>query len=163
MRWWFSGSFKSFSVPYTIINFLFASFKFLSTFKNAYWKPPLVPTRPLIGFRENAQELICHRWLPGWFYRIAGGFLFCVKITALKGLSHKIDFKNVDENEQILALTRAAAGFWMFRRLLWFLVEMKHQFPGKCLNDAESLCSPINFVTELPASLPPCRLFQRKI
>ncbi len=30
---------------------------------------------------------------------------------ALKGLSHEIDFKNVDENGQILALIRAAAGF----------------------------------------------------
>jgi hypothetical protein len=29
----------------------------------------------------------------------------------LKGLSHEIDFKNVDENGQILALIRAAAGF----------------------------------------------------
>ena len=29
----------------------------------------------------------------------------------LKGLSHEIDFQNVDENGQILALTRAAAGF----------------------------------------------------
>jgi hypothetical protein len=29
----------------------------------------------------------------------------------LKGLSHEIDFNNVDENGQILALTRAAAGF----------------------------------------------------
>jgi hypothetical protein len=29
----------------------------------------------------------------------------------LKGLSHEIDFKNVDENGQNLALTRAAAGF----------------------------------------------------
>ena len=33
---------------------------------------------------------------------------------SLKGLSHEIDFKNVDENGQILALTRAAAGFWNF-------------------------------------------------
>jgi hypothetical protein len=31
--------------------------------------------------------------------------------NALKGLSHEIDFKNIDENGQILALTRAAAGF----------------------------------------------------
>jgi hypothetical protein len=30
----------------------------------------------------------------------------------LKGLSYEIDFENVDENWQILALTRAAAGFW---------------------------------------------------
>ncbi len=29
----------------------------------------------------------------------------------LKGLSHEIDFKNVDENGQILALLRAADGF----------------------------------------------------
>jgi hypothetical protein len=31
-----------------------------------------------------------------------------------------------------LALLRAAAVFWIFRRLLWFLTEIKHQFPGKC-------------------------------
>ncbi len=29
----------------------------------------------------------------------------------LKGLSHEIDLKNFDENGQILALLRAAAGF----------------------------------------------------
>ncbi len=50
----------------------------------------------------------------------------------LKVLSHEIDFKNVVDNGQILALIRAAAGFWIFRRLLWFLVEIKLQFPGKC-------------------------------
>jgi hypothetical protein len=33
------------------------------------------------------------------------------KAVTLKGLSHEIDFKNVDENGQILALLRAAAGF----------------------------------------------------
>jgi hypothetical protein len=33
-------SFKSFSLPYTIINFLFASLKLLTNFKNAYWNPP---------------------------------------------------------------------------------------------------------------------------
>ncbi len=31
---------------------------------------------------------------------------------SLKGLSHEIDFKNVVENGQILALIRAAAGFF---------------------------------------------------
>ncbi len=36
----------------------------------------------------------------------------------LKGLSYEIDFKNVDENWQILALTRAAAGFWIFQKHL---------------------------------------------
>jgi hypothetical protein len=36
----------------------------------------------------------------------------CIGVnTFLKGLSHEIDFKNVDENGQILALLRAAAGF----------------------------------------------------
>jgi hypothetical protein len=29
----------------------------------------------------------------------------------LKGLSHEIDFENVDENGQFFALIRAAAGF----------------------------------------------------
>jgi hypothetical protein len=32
-------------------------------------------------------------------------------VAELKGLSHEIDFKNFDENGQILALLRAAAGF----------------------------------------------------
>ena len=32
-------------------------------------------------------------------------------LAGLKGLSHEIDFKNVDENGQILALLSAAAGF----------------------------------------------------
>ncbi len=31
--------------------------------------------------------------------------------VGLKGLSYEIDFENVDENLQILALTRAAVGF----------------------------------------------------
>jgi hypothetical protein len=35
----------------------------------------------------------------------------CTKCLYLKGLSHEIDFKNVVENGQILALIRAAAGF----------------------------------------------------
>jgi hypothetical protein len=39
-------------------------------------------------------------------------FVLCVYFfIRLKGLSHEIDFKNVVENGQILALIRAAAGF----------------------------------------------------
>ncbi len=49
--------------------------------------------------------------------------IFRFKLLNLKGLSHEIDFENVDENLQILALTRAAAGFWIFQRHLWFLVQ----------------------------------------
>ncbi len=48
--------------------------------------------------------------------------------TFLKGLSHETDFNNVDENGQILALTRAAAGFKIFRRLL-LVVEINISFP----------------------------------
>ncbi len=51
---------------------------------------------------------------------------------SLKGLSYEIDFENVDQNWQILALTKAAAGFWIFQRYLWFLVEIKHILSGKC-------------------------------
>jgi hypothetical protein len=40
---------------------------------------------------------------------VGGGGRF--RIVYLKGLSHEIDFDNVDENLQMLALTRAAAGF----------------------------------------------------
>jgi hypothetical protein len=32
--------FKSFSLPYTIINFLLDSLKLLTNFENAYWDPP---------------------------------------------------------------------------------------------------------------------------
>jgi hypothetical protein len=47
-------------------------------------------------------------WLGSWnFFSLT----FKTKNKPLKGLSHEIDFKNVDENGQILALTRAAAGF----------------------------------------------------
>jgi hypothetical protein len=35
MRWWFSRSFKSFSLP--LINFLFASLKLLTNFENDYY------------------------------------------------------------------------------------------------------------------------------
>jgi hypothetical protein len=44
----------------------------------------------------------------------SGGVNFNFQVQSfvhLKGLSHEIDFKNVDENGQILTLTRAAAGF----------------------------------------------------
>ncbi len=56
--------FQSFSLPYTIINFLFASLKLLVIFGNAFlWLADVLYSRPLIGCRENAQELTCHRRL----------------------------------------------------------------------------------------------------
>ncbi len=65
MRWWFSRSFKSFSLPYTNINFLFASLKLLTNFENTVLTETLhrIPfsvivkvlwCRPLIGCRKNA-------------------------------------------------------------------------------------------------------------
>ncbi len=70
-----------------------------------------------------------------------------------KELSHEIDFDNFDKNWRMLALVSAVASFWIFRRSLWFLVEIKHPLSGKCYNHADSCCCPINFVPELPASL----------
>ncbi len=52
--------------------------------------------------------------------------------SGLKGLSHEVDFDNIDKNWRMLAIISAAAGFWIFRRRLWFLVEMKHSLSGKC-------------------------------
>ncbi len=46
-----------------------------------------------------------------WGFSVS--FIFNVCLEVLKGLSHEIDFKNVVENGQILAL-RAAAGFFNF-------------------------------------------------
>ncbi len=40
MRKWFSMSFKSFPIPYTIINFLFASLRLRTNSENAHWNPP---------------------------------------------------------------------------------------------------------------------------
>ncbi len=53
-------------------------------------------------------------------------------ILFLKGLSHEIDFDNIDKNWGMLALISAAAGFWLFWRRLWFLVEIKHPLSGTC-------------------------------
>ncbi len=49
------------------------------------------PYEGFVGVRNSGPNY--HAWAP------------------LKGLSHEIDFKNVDEKSQILALIRAAAGF----------------------------------------------------
>jgi hypothetical protein len=44
--------------------------------------------------------------------KVVPNFLYLLtNYRYLKGLSHEIDFKNVVENGQILALIRAAAGF----------------------------------------------------
>ncbi len=42
MRWWFSRSFKSFSLPFTTFNFfiLFSSLQLHINLENAYWNPP---------------------------------------------------------------------------------------------------------------------------
>ncbi len=85
MRWWFLRSYKSFPLPYTIINFLFASLKLLTNFENAYWNHPqnsllcdwsmFSSADHSLATLKNAQELTFHRWLLVWFHRITGGFL----------------------------------------------------------------------------------------
>ena len=49
---------------------------------------------------------ICGLQNVGWSLQ-----LIHIYVYNLKGLSYEIDFENVDENWQILALTRAAVGF----------------------------------------------------
>ncbi len=46
------------------------------------------------------EQLQSHIWLTAFY--------------GLKGMSYEIDFENVDENWQNLALIRVAAGFWVF-------------------------------------------------
>ncbi len=58
--------FKRFSLPYTIINFLFASLNSLTHFENAYWNPPQIPFS-VIG--QWSLELTSH-CLQGKFARI---------------------------------------------------------------------------------------------
>ncbi len=85
--------FQSFSVPYIIINFLFASLKLLTNLEMLTENLLTIPCsaigrcslqcRPLIGCRENGQELTCmilqnHRRLPV--------SIFSVKIAALESL-----------------------------------------------------------------------------
>ncbi len=44
-------------------------------------------------------------------FSIQGNKVYLMSSMRLKGLSYEIDFENVDENLQILALIRAATGF----------------------------------------------------
>jgi len=75
-------SFKSFSLHYTIITFLFASLKLLPNFENAYGNPPqnfLLCDWSMFSSADLSlaaeKELTCHRRLLVLFYRITGGFL----------------------------------------------------------------------------------------
>ncbi len=76
MRWWFSSSSKIFSLPYTIIRFLFVSLKLLTNFENAYWNPS---QNFLLCDRSTFPGVDPH-WLQGklcknWF--VTGGLRFC--------------------------------------------------------------------------------------
>jgi hypothetical protein len=121
MRWWFSRSFKSFSLPYKIINFLFASLKLLTNFANAYWNLPqnlllcdwsmlsIVPTSP---------------WLQGKCARInlsqaASGKLFQCQNRRFMVFEagYLMDFKNYYVPE---------THFMYFIRRCWFLKCSEH-------------------------------------
>ncbi len=116
----------------------------------AAWKVQNKEKETCFGYSRRHQ--VYFRPNP-WVWKVTarrGGIL---GTKHLKGLSHEIDFDNVDENWQMWALISAAAGFLIFWTNLWFLVAIKHLLSGKCKNHADNCCCPINFVTELPASL----------
>jgi hypothetical protein len=82
MRWWYSRTFKSFSLSFTTITFLFASLKLLTHFKNSYLNPTqnfllcdwsMFSIADLSLTAGNVQELTCPRRIPVWFYRITDG------------------------------------------------------------------------------------------
>ncbi len=87
---------------------------------------------PGIYSQESIPGILGLSYRPARLHRLAESTPWNQFLGSLKGLSHEIDFDNVDENWQMLALTRTAAGFWIFRRHLWFLVEIKHLLSGKC-------------------------------
>ncbi len=60
-------------------------------------------------------------------------------IISLKWQSYEIDFENVDENWQILALIRAAAVFWIFRRHLWLHTTLYIRITGIYDQDNKSI------------------------
>jgi hypothetical protein len=86
---WFSRSFNSFSLPYTIIKFLFASLKLFTSFLHAYWNPPqnfLLCDSPMsssanlsLASRENVQEITSHRRLPVSIFIVKIADLMSVK------------------------------------------------------------------------------------
>ncbi len=55
----------------------------------------------------------------------AAGTVFSF-LDSLKGLSHEIDFKNVDKNLQNLAYPRDAAGFLIFCGSYDFIIQKVH-------------------------------------
>ncbi len=67
-----------------------------------------------LNYEAQRQPVLSPRW---WLLGLSPPLFYCSchpttsVANHLKGLSHEIDFKNVDENGQILALLRAAAGF----------------------------------------------------
>ncbi len=60
--------------------------------------------------REAKPNQALKDWRSGAAMRLPAANPY-LNSSFLKGLSYEIDFENVDENWQILALTRAAVGF----------------------------------------------------
>ncbi len=83
MCWSFSRSLKSFSLPYTIIYFLFASFKLLTNFENAYWN-------------RHQNSLLCD-WS---MFSSADLSLTARKMRKIYCLSKMINFGSCDKLEQ---------------------------------------------------------------
>ncbi len=91
----------------------------------SWMRPPPPPPFSHKTLRMVTRRLI----LLGKKFHYHHGIFMLTLPFCLKGLSHEIDFKNVVKNGQILALIRAAAGFLIFRRLLWFLDEINISVP----------------------------------
>ncbi len=83
--------------------------------------------------------------------------------SSIKGIVSWDRFQKCWRKWTDLGLNKGRGWFLNFSETPLIFSLNKTSGSRKCWNDAHSLCSPINFVTELPASLPPCRLFQRKI
>ncbi len=102
----FQGLSKAFHYPIQISTFylLLLICKFLmkpSSKFSSLWLVDILRCRPLIGCRENAQEIMCHRQLPVWFYRITGGLLngFSVSKSPLWSLWRGYNWKDFSKLE----------------------------------------------------------------
>jgi hypothetical protein len=60
----FSLCFKNFSLPYTIINFLFDSLKLVSNSENAYWNPSQIPFNRDWSMFSSADLSLAARKMP---------------------------------------------------------------------------------------------------
>ncbi len=89
----FQGLSKAFNCPIQLLTFNLVLWNYLLNFKMLTETSSEFPSvigrclkyRPLIGYRENAQELTCHMRLPVWFYFIESKAAFCKRFQCQNG------------------------------------------------------------------------------